>query len=391
MNKKIAFITGTRADYGKLKSLMKAVEASDGLDLYVFVSGMHLMERYGYTCKEIISDGYRNIHLANDIALEEKMDLSLAGTIKSFSNFTAGIVPDLIVVHGDRIDALAGAIVGMLNNIRVAHIEGGELTGTVDESIRHAISKMVHIHFVSNVESKVRLIQLGEPESNIYVIGSPDIDIMLSDSLPDLQDVKKRHGIEFDEYAILIYHPVTTEVSRLKKNITEVIKAVKATNRNYIVIYPNNDLGSNIVIDQLRTLENDPRFINFLSIPFEDFLVLFQNSDFILGNSSCGVRESCVYGIPAIDLGTRQKNRYPKGILANIMHTDENMSSIINCIKNVENYRYKSYYYGSGQSSKLFVDILKNRGIYKQAIQKSFIDLGSTQQAIENYINEVCF
>lgn len=391
MNKKIVFVTGTRADYGKLKSLMKAIEASDSFDVFVFISGMHLLGGYGYTYKEIVNDGYKNIYLAREIAPEGRMDINLANTIISFSAYVTEIKPDLIVVHGDRIDALAGAIVGMLNNIRVAHIEGGEVTGTVDESIRHSISKMVHLHFVSNEESKVRLIQLGEPEKNIYVIGSPDIDIMLSDNLPDLDGVKKRHGISFEKYAILIYHPVTTEVNRIKRNIEEVVKAVKSTNLNYIVIYPNNDLGSDIIINQFNELENDPRYIKFLSLPFEDFLVILKNSDFIIGNSSAGVRESCVYGIPAIDLGTRQRNRYPKGVLNNIMHTCEETNSIMNCIKNVDKHRYKSYYYGSGKSSDLFIDIINDRKIFKKAIQKSFVDLDSTQQAIENYINEVCF
>ncbi len=391
MIKKILFITGTRADYGKLKSLIKALEASDGFEAYIFVSGMHLISKYGCTYKDIIKDGYKNIYLAEDIGYSEKMDVNLANTIKSFSLYASRIKPDLIVVHGDRIDALAGAIVGMLNNIRVAHIEGGEITGTVDESIRHAVSKMVHLHFVANEESKMRLIQLGEPERNIYVIGSPDIDIMMSADLPRLEDVKSRYEILFDKYAIFIYHPVTTEENMLEKNIREVIRAVQLSGKNYVIIYPNNDLGSDTIINQLKTIRDDSRYKLFPSLPVEDFLALLKNSDFIIGNSSAGIRESCVYGVPAVDIGTRQRNRYPKGFLANIMHADENMDCIKNCIDHVDNYRYKSNYYGNGKSAELFLNIIKSKYIYRQDLQKHFVDLDSTQQAIENYINEVCF
>lgn len=391
MNKRIVFITGTRADYGKLKSLISVIEASDDFEAFVFVSGMHLLAAFGDTYKDILKDGYRNIYMAKDIGLSEKMDISLANTIKSFSSYISRIEPDLIVVHGDRIDALAGAIVGMLNNVRVAHIEGGEVTGTVDESMRHAISKMVHSHFTANEESKIRLIQLGEQEKNIFVIGSPDIDIMLSDSLPNIEDVKKKYNIDYNSFAILIYHPVTTEWDKIKKNAREVIKATQESNRNYIVIYPNNDFGSELIIEQLKGIQANTRFKTFPSLPLEDFLILLKSSDFIIGNSSAGIRESCVYGVPAIDIGTRQRNRYPKGVLANIIHSEENAVSIKRCIEQVDNYRYKSNYYGTGKSAEIFIKILRGRKIFKQNIQKCFVDLDATQQAIENYINEVCF
>ena len=188
--KKIMFLTGTRADYGKIKSVIKKLDDNNNFKTYIYVTGMHLNKKYGSTYKAIKKDGFKNIFLSRPIKENVTMDVALAENVIQFSEYVKKIKPDLILVHGDRLEALAGAIVGAFNNIYVAHIEGGEISGTIDESIRHAISKLSHFHFVSNRKAKERLIQMGENWNNIYVTGSPDIDIMLSDSLPMLEDVK---------------------------------------------------------------------------------------------------------------------------------------------------------------------------------------------------------
>ena len=152
--KKILFITGTRADYGKMKSLMKEVEADSAFSCFIYVSGMHMIELLGNTYKEVLKDGYKNVQVAFGIANTRNMSYDLGDVIRDLTGFVTKNRPDMIVVHGDRIDALAGAVVGALNNILVAHIEGGELSGTIDDSIRHAISKFAHIHMVSNDEAR---------------------------------------------------------------------------------------------------------------------------------------------------------------------------------------------------------------------------------------------
>lgn len=385
--KSIVFITGTRADYGKLKPLIK--KAQNSFNTHIFVCGMHLLPQYGTTSNYILNDGYENVHFANDIVFAGKMDVDLASTIVSLNSYINNVKPDLIIVHGDRIDALAGAISGMLNNILVGHVEGGEITGTVDETIRHSISKMAHYHFVANYESKLRVLQLGERRENIHVIGSPDIDIMLSQKLPKLDDVKEKNKIEFSEFAILIYHPVTTEVEAIKNNIRQLLKATEASEKNYIVIYPNNDLGGDIVIGQIEKFKTHNNYKLFRSLPFEDFLVLLKNALFIIGNSSSGVRQACVYGIPAIDIGSRQQGRYPKAFLKNIQHATENSREILACINRTNYHNFSSNYFGEGNSANLFIDILKSEG--EVSVQKKFIDTSETQEAINNYINEVCF
>lgn len=387
---KLVFVTGTRADYGKLKSLMLLCDADETIETYIYVTGMHLLPEYGFTYDDIMADGYKNVVTPKELIYSEKMDENLAYTILGFSAFVRELLPDYIVVHGDRTDPLAASMVGVLNNVRVAHIEGGEITGTVDEFIRHAVSKLSCLHFVANDESKFRLIQLGEREDSIFPIGSPDVDIMLSKDLPALENVKANYGIGYDRYAIFIYHPVTT-ANHLEEKIGQVVSALCDSNQNYIVVYPNNDHGSEIIRRQLNALEGCERFKFFKSLPFEDFLVLLKNSDFIIGNSSAGIREACVYGIPAIDIGTRQNKRYSPRVLKNVQHTVEDRQSILNCIASVDRYRYASSYFGSGQSAKQFLDIIKSASLLDSDLQKVFVELNVTSESIQNYINEVCF
>jgi len=387
---KLVFITGTRADYGKLKSLMCLCDMDDAIETHIYVTGMHLLDEYGHTYNDIVSDGYKNIYFPESFNYSDRMDENLAYTVLSLSAFVRDIKPDLIVVHGDRTEPLAAAIVGVLNNIKIAHIEGGEITGTADEFMRHAISKLSSFHFVSNNESLYRLIQLGENENNIYAIGSPDIDIMLSDYLPCIEDVKAKHGIDFSKYGILIYHPVTTS-DNLFAETSQVVSAVIDSDLDYIVIQPNNDHGSDVIRATFSQLKNNNRFRLFKSIIFEEFLVLLRYSEFIIGNSSAGVREACVYGIPAIDIGTRQHKRYVPEALKNIQHTEEDRERILECISKAKAHKYTSRYFGDGRSAEAFVRIIKDLMESQGNLQKSFVDLDITSEAIMNYINEVCF
>ena len=197
MPKSILFVTGTRADFGKLKPLISRVAETREFEYRIFATGMHMQSKYGSTINEIANAGFKHIHpfINQDAVGSTGMDLALATTIQGLGHFVREFTADLIVVHGDRIEALAGATVGALHNILVAHIEGGEVSGTVDELLRHAISKLSHIHFVASEEARNRLLQMGEQPSTIFVIGSPDIDVMLSGSLPSLNEVKSHYEI----------------------------------------------------------------------------------------------------------------------------------------------------------------------------------------------------
>lgn len=372
--KKILFITGTRADYGKMKPLMKALEDSTSFDLYIFVCGMHLSETFGSTYTEVQKDGYKNIYIAYGLTPTTNASVCLGSTITNLSGYVENIKPDMIVVHGDRMDALAGAVVGALHNILVGHIEGGELSGTIDESIRHAISKFAHVHFVCTEEARTRLIQLGEETSRIFVIGSPDIDVMMSDNLPSLAVSKERYEIRFENYGIMMYHPVTTEYTLIGEKIKTVVDAVIASGKNYVVVYPNNDLGSEVILNEYRRFKDNEHFRVFPSLRFEYFLTLLKHADFILGNSSAGIRESGIYGIPAIDIGTRQKGRYTTQGKGNIQHVDENVEEILRAITKVPQFKLVSFVFGDGNSTVKFMNIVKEENFWSMEIQKHFID-----------------
>ena len=372
--KKILFITGTRADYGKMKPLMKALDRDDGFEVFVFVCGMHLSETFGSTYIEVQKDGYEHIYVAFGLSQTQNASVNLGNTITCLSGYAENIKPDLILVHGDRMDALAGAVVGALHNILVGHVEGGELSGTIDESIRHAISKFAHVHFVCTEEAKTRLIQLGEEENRIFVIGSPDIDIMMSGSLPTQEEARRKYEIPFEKYGILMYHPVTTEYETIGRKIATVTDAALESGRNYIVVYPNNDLGSEVILNEYRRMEGNPRFRLFPSLRFEYFLTLLKNADFILGNSSAGIRESGIYGIPAIDIGTRQSGRYSLDANTNLQHVAEDRQEILAAIGRTEDYRTSSFVFGDGNSTGKFMNIVKEESFWKMEIQKHFID-----------------
>ena len=371
--KKILFLTGTRADFGKIKSLIQILEGTSEFEVFVFVTGMHLQEMYGYTLIEIERCNFKNVFTFENHTHETTMDLTLAKTIEGLSGYCKNINPDIIMVHGDRVETLAGAIVGSLNNILVAHIEGGEISGTVDELIRHSVSKLSHIHFVSNKEAEKRLIQMGEIKESIFTIGSPDIDIMFSNQLPELNIVKEYYEIPFQEFAIVMFHPVTTEFKSMQMYADTFVNCLLNDSHNYIVIFPNNDLGSQFVLKAYEKLKNNTRFRVFPSVRFEYFLTLLKNSQFIIGNSSAGIREAPYYGIPIINIGTRQQNR---AVHADIINTDYSYNGINEALSIIDSHKVQKSKsdFGQGNSAELFFNCLQTTEIWQLNHQKQFRD-----------------
>ena len=369
--KKILFLTGTRADFGKVKSLISILDDNHKFEVFVFVTGMHLQKEYGYTLIEIERCNFKNVHAFENHTHETTMDLTLAKTIEGFSSYCKTIEPDLIVIHGDRVETLAGAIVGSLNNILVAHIEGGELSGTVDELIRHSVTKLSHIHFVSNDEAAKRLVQMGEINTSIFTIGSPDIDIMFSNNLPTKENVKVYYKIDFNQYAIVMFHPVTTEAKQMKQYAEDFVESLLETDGNFVVIYPNNDLGSKYIINAYHKIKDNARFRIFPSLRFEYFLVLLKNAKFIIGNSSAGIREAPYYGIPIINIGTRQQNRTLNADIINVDYQKENIVKALNTIVS-HKISATDNDFGKGNSSELFLNSLLSTKIWDINHQKKF-------------------
>jgi len=376
--RKIVFLTGTRADFGKMKSLIGIVQRADQFETHIFATGMHMDNKFGLTVREIEKCGYPNIYKYINHDAGASMDITLSRTIEGFANYIRLIQPDLIVIHGDRIEALAGATVGALNNILVAHIEGGELSGTVDELIRHAVSKLSHTHFVANDEAKKRLMQMGERRESIFVIGSPDMDAMKSDALPSIDEVKQYYEIPFDNYAISMFHPVTTEFDQMDKYAEEYVKALEESGCNFVVIYPNNDSGSDFILSKIKRLEGNERFRVFPSVRFESFLSIMEHAQFIVGNSSAGIREAPFYGVPTVNVGTRQNGRTRN---ADIIHTGYGKSDILQGIKKALAVTVKPVsLFGDGKSDLLFNEIISTESFWNTATQKTFSDAISSQQ-----------
>tara|TARA_B110000037_G_scaffold64853_1_gene79173 strand:+ start:907 stop:2037 length:1131 start_codon:yes stop_codon:yes gene_type:complete len=371
--KKIIFLTATRADYGKLKKIIISTQKLKNFKAYVFVTGMHNLKGYGNTYKQIETDKIKNVTRFFNQSLGDDHSKVLSKTAVGFSKYLKTIKPDLVVVHGDRIEPLACSIVCCLNNIKIAHFEGGEISGTVDEIFRHSISKLCNIHFVTNLVAKKRLIQMGEISNNIFVTGSPDVDLLLSKELPTLDDTKLRYDINFKSYALALFHPVTTDIRNLRKNILNFIKALKLSNEKYILVFPNNDLGSEFIIKQYKKIKNENIKI-FPSLRFESYITLLKNSKFIIGNSSSGIMEAPYFGVPTINIGDRQNNRAK---LESIFNCSYDYSSILKLIKKYKNKKsYKAqFYFGSGKSNQKIISILKSKPIWKIKNQKQFRDI----------------
>ncbi|MGZ4682863.1 MAG: UDP-N-acetylglucosamine 2-epimerase [Acidimicrobiales bacterium] len=373
----VLFVTGTRADYGKLKSVIRAVDQADDFDYTIFATGMHLLDKYGTTWKEIEKDGFAHIFLYfnQDHFTDSMMDRVLADTIKGISHYVAEHQVDLIVVHGDRVEALAGAIVGSLNGILVGHIEGGELSGTVDELMRHTITKMSHLHFVSNDEASRRVVGMGEYADKVHVIGSPNIDIMLSPSLPPFDDVRRHYELPDGEFALVALHPVVGASGELHDDAASLLAALSAmstSGRRFVVLYPNNDPGGGEILRAIREVEDDPAFRVLPSMKFESYLTALRHSAVLVGNSSSGIHEAPVYGVPTVNIGSRQHNRFDH---PSIQHVAFDTDSIVKAVDHAWGTRFEpTMHFGSGTSASSFLAVLRRPDTWSTTVLKQFSD-----------------
>lgn len=369
--KNILFVTATRAEFGKIKNTIAMLNKNKKYNISIIVTGMHMMSKYGSTYLEVKNFFPKNkiIYFKNQTE-NQTQDIALSTTIKKISPILKKISPDLIIIHGDRVEALAVAISGSFNNYLIAHLEGGEVSGTIDEHIRHSVSKLSHLHFVSNKSARKRLLQLGELKKNIFITGSPETDIMRLKNLPSLRNAKERYGINFKNYCILLYHPVTTEkYNKIQSDLNCLLKVIKFSNKNFLVIYPNNDPGSKIITSNYTQKYKKLKNVKiFRSIRFEYYLTLLKNSKCIIGNSSSGVREAPFYGVPSIDLGSRQKNRTQNKSIFNL---NFNVQKILKTLDALNKKKFSiAKLYGEGNSAKKIVKILNSKNIWLTPRQK---------------------
>ena len=362
-------MTGTRADYGKIKPLISALDPT--FDVVIFATGMHLLSQYGNTIKHILDDGLARVVTFSNQELDGKMEDALSETIRKLAEVLRFEKIDLLVIHGDRVEAIAGALTGVLMNLRVAHVEGGEISGTVDNLLRHSISKLSQHHFVSNEKAYKTLLNLGESPSEIYVIGSPDLDMMAAKFLPSLNEVRTHYEINFSEYGILLFHPITTEISTLQIQLDALIESIELTDFPWVVIQPNNDLGSAIVRKNLARLSNAERFKHIPSMRFEYFLELLRSAKVIVGNSSAGIREAPYFGVPTVNVGSRQRNRYAGGQIESVINCDSGSHEISLAIELALKIDTKpTPFFGDGNASKKFNQILSSQKFWEYPLEK---------------------
>lgn len=313
--RRILFITERRADYSRLKPIMKAVQKSKKLELLILVTGTHLLKNFGETKKIVESDGFK-IDASFPMFGEDDRDDGVAmvkamgRALEAMADIFPRLKPDIIFCGFDLGAHLAAAIVGMHLNIHVAHIQGGELSGTIDEVIRHACTKFAHLHFVATKQSAQRIIKLGEDPRYIFLVGSPSLDTIRHIKYFTKQKMAQKYGFDpTKKLIIFLQHPVTTEVNRVLPQIKESIKALREVNKNYntqtVAIYSNNDAGGKCIIAELKK----SGIKVFPHIVYEDFLRLMKVADALVGNSSAGIHESSSFGLPTVNIGTRQHLR----------------------------------------------------------------------------------
>lgn len=371
MTKSLLFVTGTRADFGKLEPL--AIAARDaGHRVAFWVTGMHMLDRYGLTKNEVGRVDGVGVHEYLNQRPGDPQDHVLAKTVTGFSDFVAEHRPDLVVIHGDRIEALACALVAATNYIRSAHIEGGEVSGTIDEIFRHCNSKLASSHFVSSDGAKKRVMAMGEPADTIHVIGSPELDFHSAPSGVSIDDVRARYELPAGDFGIVVFHPVTSEADSMGAQARDLFGALDASGKRFVVIAPNNDPGSDDIFAVLNGLPKD-RFRILPSMRFAHFSELMKNAAVMVGNSSAGVREAPFLGTPSLDVGSRQTNRASAPSLFAVQASDT--GGIADFVATQWGQRYMRHdAFGQGDAAARFADIVSDPVFWDGDLQKRFHD-----------------
>ncbi len=372
--RKVCVVITTRGNYAKMKSVISAIQSDPYLELQLVLGGMVVLEKYGRILNTISDQNLpilRTIHFVVEGENLVTMAKSAGLAVSEFATAFDDLKPDVVLVIADRFECLPIAMAAAYMNIAVAHVEGGEVSGSIDESIRHSITKLAHLHFPSSKEAAVRIARMGEDPAIIFPVGGTSMDVIRQLNLTDLEPVRsymRDYGmgslisLEPNEYLVLTQHPVTTEYDENLEHVRETIAALQDLNMPTVWVMPNMDAGSDGINKGIRIFRESKRPDNihfFKSLPIELFAPLMKNAACLLGNSSSGIRESAFLGTPSVNIGSRQQGRQ-RG--KNVMDVGYDRYQIVKAVRaQLAHGRYASDdIYGDGYAADRIVDILKS-------------------------------
>lgn len=381
MTRKVCICLTSRGNYAKMKSVMRLIDAHPDLELQVIVGGSLVLEKYGKILENELVDQFKIDHSISFVIEGETpqtMAKSSGLAVIEFANAFGNLQPDVVIVIADRFECLAITMAATYMNIPVAHVEGGETSGSIDESIRHAITKMSHLHFPASQEAAQRIERMGEQPETIFTVGSTSFDVLNELDLEDLSKVNALQSVTGvgetvvlvpGGYLTVIQHPVTTEYAQNLAHISETLEAVNDLKIPTIWIWPNMDAGSDGVSKGIRLFRENrgPEHIHFFkSMPIELFGPLLKNCGCIIGNSSSGIREAAFLGTPTVNIGTRQEGRERGPNVLDVASSRENISQGI--LTQMQRKRFEPCdIYGNGNAAAKIVPKLAE---FEFSIQK---------------------
>jgi UDP-hydrolysing UDP-N-acetyl-D-glucosamine 2-epimerase len=384
--KKICIFLGSRANYSSLRPIMRKIQSDPDLELILFVGASALLDKFGEVVKLVKKDGFEvqeYIYMLVEGSNPTTMAKSTGLGLMEMANLLYKHNPDLVLIIGDRHEMLSMVIASAFMNIPVAHTMGGEISGTIDESIRHAITKFAHIHFPANEQARKNIIRMGEKEETVFNVGCPRMDaikeIIENGSAKKIKSLMEKQGVgdTFEiknEFLLISQHPVTSEFGKGEEQINKTLQAVKEIHDEQdipiIVLWPNADAGSDEVARGIRKFrENNKnslqKFHFFKNLPMNTYVHLLNNVSCLVGNSSSGIREGAFLGTPVVNIGSRQEGRQQGQNVLNVNCNKEEIKKTI--LKQIKHGRYDSDpVYGNGNTSQKIVDIIKNTKVDTQ-------------------------
>ena len=381
--RKICVVTGSRAEYGILRNLMAAIKADPELQLQVIATNQHLSKLQGETYKEIERDGFTidyKVYMADDEAPDNANTTpkSISRGVSGFADAFDALHPDLLLILGDRYEMLAVASTALIYKIPIAHLHGGEITeGAFDDAIRHAISKMSHLHFTSTEAYRNRVIQLGEQPERVFNVGALGVENVMKNDFMSKEEIESSLNFQLTDKCLLCtYHPVTLSNMSSEVQVLNLLKALDYYKDYHIIFtYSNSDTNSQIIIKRIQEYvdRNKGRCMFIPSLGQRRYFSALKYMTAVLGNSSSGIIEVPSFGIPTLDIGDRQKGRIAADC---VIHCGYSIEEIKEGLEKVVNYPSKAidnHYYKEGTCEAIF-NIIKNYPL-ENLVQKSFYDL----------------